>query len=81
MLAFYSGSYECTALLLRARADPERAGLGGMTALMWACIDGHPGACRALVEHRCDLDRTDVVGDTALMDCGRPREGPDSLGP
>ncbi len=79
-LACHSGSHECTALLLRARADPDRAHPAGTTALMGACRFGHPGAARALVElGRCDLDRTDGCRYTALMDCGRPRGGPDSL--
>ncbi|KAI8811083.1 ankyrin repeat-containing domain protein [Cladochytrium replicatum] len=66
MWCAYKGiSLECVKMLLRAKADIDRADLTGFTALHWAVASGHLDFAKTLLKAGADPDVKDPAGKTA----------------
>jgi cytohesin len=66
--AAYCGNEETVAFLLEQAPQANSRDRFSRTPFMWACVAGHVGAARILLQHVGDqaLHETDLDGDTAL---------------
>jgi ankyrin repeat protein len=68
MTASRTGNVEVVRLLLNAGANPDaKEPNKGQTAMMWAAVEGHASAVKALVEHEADFKAKATGGYDAMM--------------
>jgi len=66
VLAAISGDQQKARDALAQRADPEYVGIGGMSALDYACKNGHSDVIRIILEHGANTETRTSRGATAF---------------